>query len=184
MLIYGPCWIPANNMVAFAVHKVDDILYAPGESVYDAWAEDVIQWGTDADHGHEEAADGSEYQQSFFTPKQGGYVGVFQGSGEPRIELISANSSRAVLLLFLLFTEISRKVALEGISLNVLSFPCISSDWRVGGESLPRPPLSAKGFASYRLPSAGPFGTEEGVSEHRGGNSEGGDRRRLRKIVA
>jgi hypothetical protein len=81
VLIYGPCWIPANNMMAFAVNKVDDILYGPSEDVYAAHAEDCIQWATDADHGHDEAGDGSQYQQNFFTPKAGGYAGVFTGGG-------------------------------------------------------------------------------------------------------
>ena len=52
--------------------------------------------------------------------------------------------------------KLSRKVALEGMSLNVLNFPYISSDWSVGGESLPRLDGSANGFASYRLHRFGP----------------------------
>ncbi|RKY64336.1 MAG: hypothetical protein DRP99_02305 [Candidatus Latescibacterota bacterium] len=81
VIVYGPVWIPSMNMVAFAIHKVDDILYAPHEEIRHCWDEDVVQWAVDADHGGEDAGDGNDYQQCFFTPKQGGHVGVFQGGG-------------------------------------------------------------------------------------------------------
>jgi hypothetical protein len=83
VLVYGPCWIPANNMAAFAIYKVDDILYAPKEGLHASTDEDVIQWATDADHSHGEPGEGDGYQQNFFTPKQGGYCGVYTG-GETR----------------------------------------------------------------------------------------------------
>ena len=81
VLIYGPCWIPANNMVAFAVYKVDDILYAPNEEFSNSTTEDVVQWATDADHGGDEPGEGEQYQQNYFTPKRGGYSGVYPGGG-------------------------------------------------------------------------------------------------------
>jgi hypothetical protein len=77
IIIYGPAWIPSMNMVTFAAHIVDDLLYAPFEDLQEAWQEEGMQFATDADHGHDPKEDSQEYQQNFFTPKQGGHVGLF-----------------------------------------------------------------------------------------------------------
>ena len=77
IIIYGPAWIPSMNMVTFAAHVVDDLLYVPSENLQDAWKEEGMQWATDADHGHDPKENSEEYQQNFFTPKQGGHVGLF-----------------------------------------------------------------------------------------------------------
>ena len=77
VIIYGPAWIPSMNMVTFAAHVVDDIFFAPNENLQDAWKEEGMQFATDADHGHDPKENSEEYQQNFFTPKQGGHVGLF-----------------------------------------------------------------------------------------------------------
>jgi|SaaInl8_200m_RNA_FD_contig_41_988432_length_1319_multi_14_in_0_out_0_2 hypothetical protein len=77
VVIYGPAWIPSQNMMTFAVHKVDDIFSTHSESFYDSWDEDVVQFSIDADHGGEDVGGGEDYQQSAFSPKLGGMTGCY-----------------------------------------------------------------------------------------------------------
>jgi hypothetical protein len=82
VVIYGPAWIPSQNMMTWAVHKVDDIFSTRSEEHYDSFNEDVVQFAIDADHsGGDEAGDGSIYQQAGFSPKLGGMAGCYTGGG-------------------------------------------------------------------------------------------------------
>ena len=78
LIVYGPAWIPSQNMVTFALRKVDDIFFTRSDDFQDSWDEDVIQFAIDADHGGE-VRDGMLYQQSFFSPKLGGGAGQYAG---------------------------------------------------------------------------------------------------------
>lgn len=82
VLIYGPAWIPSENMVTWAVHKVDDIFSTRSDEFYDSFNEDVVQFAIDADHDGAAAEAGNDYQQSGFSPKLGGMAGTYQGGGE------------------------------------------------------------------------------------------------------
>ena len=77
VIIYGPAWIPSQNMMTYAVHKVDDIFSTRSDNYQDSWDEDVIQFAIDADHGGEEKLESQEYQQAFFSPKLGGSPGCY-----------------------------------------------------------------------------------------------------------
>ena len=77
VIIYGPAWIPSQNMITFAVRKVDDIFFTRSDDFQDSWDEDVIQFAIDADHGGEEKLESQEYQQAFFSPKLGGGAGCY-----------------------------------------------------------------------------------------------------------
>jgi hypothetical protein len=83
VVIYGPAWIPSQNMMTWAVHKVDDIFSTRSDEFYDSYNEDVVQFSVDADHGGEAAVPdgGEDYQQSGFSPKLGGMTGCYQGGG-------------------------------------------------------------------------------------------------------
>lgn len=81
VIIYGPAWIPSQNMVTFAVHKVDDIFSVRSDDFNSSSDEDVVQYAIDADHGGEEPGEGNDYQQAAFSPKLGGMMGVYQGGG-------------------------------------------------------------------------------------------------------
>lgn len=82
VVIYGPAWIPSQNMMTWAVHKVDDIFSTRSDDFYTSYNEDVVQFAIDADHGGQEAAGGEAYQQSGFSPKLGGMAGCYQGGGD------------------------------------------------------------------------------------------------------
>ncbi|HDN67810.1 MAG TPA: hypothetical protein ENF86_02530 [Firmicutes bacterium] len=80
VVVYGPAWVPATNSLYFGVHKVDDILYCPGEALGDCWKEDNQQWCTDpsgAGGNFRQGQNCNTAQQNFYTPKQGGHVGHF-----------------------------------------------------------------------------------------------------------
>jgi hypothetical protein len=77
VVIYGPAWIPSQNMMTFAVHKVDDIFSTRSETFPESYDEDVVQFAIDADHGGEEKGNSEDYQQSGFSPKLGGMAGVY-----------------------------------------------------------------------------------------------------------
>jgi hypothetical protein len=77
VIIYGPAWIPSQNMLTWAVHKVDNIFFTRSDNHQDSWDEDVIQFAIDADHGGEDKGNDQEYQQSFFSPKLGGALGLY-----------------------------------------------------------------------------------------------------------
>ena len=83
-MVYGPAWIPKLNMWAFAVQVTDDVLSAPSEKLSDSWMEDNLQWCMDADNSggsyRGPRIDSQQAQQNFFTPKQGGRVGLFLAS--------------------------------------------------------------------------------------------------------
>jgi len=81
VLIYGPAWIPSQNMVTFALHKVDDIFFVHGPDFNTSSDEDVCQFTIDADHGGEDPGQGNDYQQAAFSPKLGGMMGCYPGGG-------------------------------------------------------------------------------------------------------
>ena len=77
VLVYGPAWIPSQNMITYAIHRVDDIFFTK-DDVYDSsWDEDVIQFAIDADHGGDPKGNNQEYQQAYFSPKLGGQAGAY-----------------------------------------------------------------------------------------------------------
>lgn len=76
--IYGPAWIPATNMYAFAVHKVDNIWYDPAAEVWGDNDGEAMQWCTDPDASGGPYPGGRGAQQNFFSLKDGGFVGCFQ----------------------------------------------------------------------------------------------------------
>jgi len=80
VFVYGPAWIPAMNKYAFAVHKVDDVLYGPDENLQACYKEDCMQWciDPDASAGEYRGENNSrQAQQNFITPNQGGHLGLF-----------------------------------------------------------------------------------------------------------
>lgn len=80
-VVYGPAWIPKMNMWAFAVKITDDMLFTPLKQLTECWMEDHLQWCIDADNSggiyRGPGIDSQQAQQYFFTPKQGGHMGLF-----------------------------------------------------------------------------------------------------------